>query len=83
MKIVAILLLIFCASSMYNFFCCIFAIQFSVCFPILGFALNCQVCQKYGAGVCETAEDNGISVECPPELNACWYIYQGKTILRN
>ena len=47
-------------------------------FPSLDFALNCQVCQKYGAGICETAEDNGVSMECPPDLNACWYIYEGK-----
>ena len=49
-----------------------------VFFPSLDFALNCQVCQKYGAGICETAEDNGVSMECPPDLNACWYIYEGK-----
>ena len=42
--------------------------------------MNCQVCQKYGAGICETAEDNGVSMECPPDLNACWYIYEGKEL---
>ena len=77
--VILIFLTVLCSSSI--FFCSFVKLLGYNCvflFPSLDFALNCQVCQKYGAGICETAEDNGVSMECPPDLNACWYIYEGK-----
>ena len=84
MKVALVLLIsltFLCSSSIIISFFCIFMKVLGyncVFFPSLDFALNCQVFQKYGAGICETAEDNGVSMECPPDLNACWYIYEGK-----
>ena len=42
-----------------------------------GYALNCQVCGN-GSGICENADDNGVSMECPPEAKACWYGFGSK-----
>jgi len=39
------------------------------------YALKCQVCGIEGSGICENADDNGVSKECPPEAKACWYGY--------
>mgnify|MGYP006863671989 CR=1 FL=1 len=43
-----------------------------------GYALKCQVCGIEGSGICENADDNGVSKECPPEAKACWYGYGSK-----
>ena len=47
-----------------------------------GYALKCQVCGE-GSGICQSADDNGVSQECPPEAKACWYGYGSKFLYFN